>query len=164
MTKVKDVVLPGQEETFAQRRAKLKADHPRMVNPASNSPFDAPNRTPKNVASRAALKKLTKQLKKRVDQNWESKHNKAGRRNAMKMMDTVGLGDLKKKVKGLSPAEFSDLWNVSPFATNLSINYENLLKMMSDKDKPYISDQNKTETKEAEKWIEWAKRNRKSGS
>lgn len=148
-------VLP--EETVRQRMAKMTPDHPQMADPAVNSPYRPSERVSTNVASRAALEKFMDQMTKQLDPEYFDEHAAKGMTEAKQMLEVINEPRIAGMLDDLSPDQFELLWNYTPFATALSLNYENMLKLLSDKEVPWQSEVARTALRDAEAAIERVK-------
>jgi hypothetical protein len=141
---MKDIRLPGfagqQGETLGQRMAKMTPDHRQMGNVNVNAPFQPPNREEGTVSDRSRLAKLTADMRNRLEPGYFGKLIEDSKEQFRQMADLIDEPDLKGLTEGITDEQWAALWNYTPFATGVSILYENQLKLLSDKEKPYNSD------------------------
>lgn len=158
---IKDIKLPGAPgnpaaETIAQRRSKMTADRKLAGNPSVNDPFNPPARTPAGVKDRAALKKLTKDMKRKSERGWDDRELKRQIGEFSQMMKKVGDPELSKKIANLTTGQFFTLWNASNFATAVSTQYEQSQLMLRGKDQPYHEQLVRDAFSDAHRLVDWA--------
>lgn len=154
---VKDKVIPGTSETFGQRLAKMMPDHRQMA--ATDTPFKPPNRSPKNVADEKKLKKLTAQMRARVEKDYDAKVNRRNRNTTAKMIKEMGLGSSQfgKNVKTLTPKQFALAW-LSGLMDKLSLPYHIAKATLSPGQQAANDEVYATQLKSAEKLVEEIKK------
>lgn len=158
---IKDIKLPGAPgnpsvETIAQRRARMKADRVMAGNPTVNDPFEPPVRVPSGVKSREALKKLTRDAKRKSAKGWDDKELKRQIGEFAQMIKKVGDIELSKKVAGLTAGQFFTLWNGTNFANAVSQEYEQAQLALQDKDQPYHQQILTNAYEDAHRLVDWA--------
>lgn len=160
----KNIVLPGVEgqpgtETIGERRDKMRADRKMAGNPSVNDPYDTPIREPKNIANRKALKKLTREAKRKAANGWDDKELKRQIGEFTKMVSRIGDADLAASVKKLTPGQFRTLWNDTNFATAVSSQYEiTRTDLISEEDKPWHIQIIHDAFTDARRLVDWAKK------
>lgn len=158
----KNIVLPGVEgqpgtETIGERRDKMRSDRKMAGNPSVNDPYDTPVREPKNIANRKALKKLTREAKKKAEKGWDEKELKRQIGEFSKMVNRIGDADLAASVKKLTPGQFRTLWNDTNFATAVSSQYEiTRTDLISEEDKPWHIQIIHDAFTDARRLVDWA--------
>lgn len=153
---VADVHVPSQNMTVAERMAMMTPTHRHMADQAVNSPYDPPIRKPSNVASEKGLKRLIKDMQDRLKPSHANKLRSGAYGVLDEMSRTLNRSDIAAKAKELTPEQFDVLWNYTSFPDRLSLGYDQALKMLSGKDKPYTSQVLELAIDEAESMVEWA--------
>jgi hypothetical protein len=118
---IADIKVPGLGVTVAQRNANLPA---RAHGDIINRPYVDINRNPRNVVDLKALKKLTKDMRRKVSPSFLPGEIRKARRELSAMLKTIGSGEYADRAKGLTDNQFNILWNYTNFATNISLRYE----------------------------------------
>jgi len=160
----KNIRLPGRDgkpgtETIGERRDKMRADRKMAGNPSVNDPYDTPVREPKNIANRKALKKLTREAKKKAQSGWDDKELKRQIGEFSKMVSRIGDADLAASVKALTPGQFRTLWNDTNFATAVSSQYEIVrTDLISEEDKPWHIQIIHDAFTDARRLVDWARK------
>lgn len=113
---------PGGQQTVEQRDA-LMAGRPRMATDASNRPLSPVKRDPRDIASLKGLRKLTKQLERKVEAGAYERNVKKGRKQANQMLKQIGDANLTKQIRGLTDREFDFLFNFHGMANDLRTRY-----------------------------------------
>ncbi len=119
----KNLPGPGGQQTVAERDA-LMEGRPRMATDASNRPLSPINRDPRNIASLRGLRKLTKQLEKKIKPGTYERNVKQGRKQAAQMLKQIADAELTRQIKGLSDREFDFLFNFHGLANDLRTRYK----------------------------------------
>lgn len=159
LTTVKDTPLPGGTETIGQRRDKMRSDRKMAGNPSVTDPYEPPVRKPKNVASRHALKELTKEAKRKANKGWDDKELKRQIGEFSTMINRIGDADMASAVKKLSAAQFRTLWNDTNFATAISTEYEIVRgDLISEDDKPWHIKVIQDAFADANRLVSWAEK------
>lgn len=156
-SKVQDVFLPAVGQTIGERMAMITPAHRQLTNPAVNSPYRPAEMQPRNVASERALKRLIAQKENQLKPSYRKKQVNDARDQFGKMADVINRRDLAHAVSKLSDAQFEVLWNYTPFASAIGINYEVIQAMLSNKEKPYHSDSLRNAVATQKGLIEWAR-------
>lgn len=154
---VKDVYLPAVGQTIGERMSMITPAHRQLTNPAVNAPYRPAEIRSGNITSEKALKRLIAQKQKQLRPSHRKNLIKNARENFGKMADVINRRDLADAVKGLTDAQFEVLWNYTPFASAIGINYEVIQAMLSDKEKPYHSDALRNAVDSQKALINWAK-------
>lgn len=118
----KDLPGPGGQQTVAQRDA-LMAGRPRMATDASNRPLSPVNRDPRDIASLKGLRKLTRQLERKIRPGAYERNVKRGRTQANQMLKEIGDKNLTKQIRKLTDREFDFLFNFHGMANDLRTRY-----------------------------------------
>lgn len=155
--RVQDVFLPAVGQTIGERMAMITPAHRQLTNPAVNSPYRPAEMQPRNVRDERALKRLIAQKQKQLQPRYRKKLVDDARDQFGKMADIINRRDLAKAVSTLSDAQFEVLWNYTPFASAIGINYEVIQAMLSNKEKPYHSDSLRNAVATQKSLIEWAR-------
>lgn len=164
LAKHRDLKLPGRNgepgtETVGERRDKMRADRKMAGNPSVNDPYDTPISEPRNIANRKALKKLTREAKKKAEKGWDDKELKRQIGEFSKMVNRIGDADLAASVKKLTPGQFRTLWNDTNFATAVSSQYEiTRTDLISEQDKPWHIQIIHDAFTDARRLVDWAKK------
>lgn len=156
--KVADVFLPAVGQTLGERMAMITPAHRQLTNPAVNSPYRPAEMKPSNVASEQALIRLIAQKENQLKASYRKKLIDDARSQFAKMADVINRRDLAQDVSKLSDAQFEVLWNYTPFATAIGINYEVIQAMLSNNEKPYHSDSLRNAVASQKSLIEWARK------
>lgn len=119
---IKDILIPGGRVTIGDRQKIVTPDRPTAGNPAAN-PFVLVNRRPNAFTSEKALKKLTRDLEKKLKSDFLAKDLATDRRVARDMTKQMNRPDIQAKLDDLSDFHFNILWNFTKFATDLSRPY-----------------------------------------
>lgn len=154
--KVKDIPLPISGQTIGERMDAMTPEHRQAYNPAINAPYKPPTRKSKQIASEKALKKLTRQMKDRLDPRAEGRAARAARDQLKQMLDVINEPDLQAAVDKLTNGQFMTMWNYTQFATNISLNYDVKQRMMSGKEKPWYSEALKQAVRNSHALADWA--------
>jgi hypothetical protein len=156
---LKNVKLPGRPETVAQRRAQMIENRSRMAgNPSVNDPYAPRHRTSREFANREAVKKLTRDEKRKSQPGWDQKELKRQIGEFSQMTDFTGDTDLANAVKQLTPAQFKALWNATDFATAVSTQYELARLAVAGKDKPSHQKLQEDAFADARRLVQWARK------
>lgn len=163
LTTIGGIRLPGVDgkpgaETIRQRRDKMRSDRKLAGNPSTNDPFDVQRLTPNGIPSREALKKLTRDLKRKTVTGWDDKELKRQIGEFSKMVNKIGDKELAANVKKLTPGQFFALWNGTGFATAVSMQYEQTQALLQDKDKPWHAQLIHDAFEDARRLVDWAKK------
>lgn len=160
---VKDIRLPGVDnkpgsETIGQRRDKMRSDRKMAGNPSVNDPYDPKVRKSTDITSRTAVKKLTRDAKKKAAPGWEKKELKRQIGEFEKMIGRIGDADMAAAVKSLTPGQFRTLWNDTNFATAISTEYTIYQSKNVDKeDKAWYETVLSDSFADANRLVNWAK-------
>lgn len=119
----KNLPGPGGQQSVAERDA-LMEGRPRMATDASNRPLSPVKRDPRNVPSTKALRRLTKQLERKMAQGAYERNVKRGRKQANQMLKTIGDAELTKQIRKLTDREFDFLFNFHGLANDLRTRYK----------------------------------------
>jgi hypothetical protein len=137
----------------------MRSDRKLAGNPTVQDPYSPRERTPNMVASRAALKILTKEEKRKAKPGWDKKELNRQIGEFSRMAAAVGDTELEDAVKKLTPGQFRALWNDSNFATAMGIRYEQHQHgLVSAEDKPWHAQLIKDAFVDARREVDWAKR------
>lgn len=158
-----DVFLPMSGQTLGERMAATVPTHRQMGSPAVNSPYNPPARKPRNVGSEKALKRLMQNLRDRVKPEYRKRLVDEGRQQYGQMLDVIDQEDLRQAVNSLNDEQFFMLWNYTPFAGAISLNYEIAMKALSSKEQPFHSKQFEDQIGDARALVNWAKSVRLGG-
>lgn len=101
-----------------------KPSHPVTGNPASRAPHLPVNKSSKGIPNDRQLKKLIKDMQRKLNPEYSAKVNKRDRGAALKMLKTVGATDITKATRGMTAAQFSFMWNYTNFANIASFDYQ----------------------------------------
>lgn len=156
--KVQDVFLPAVGQTIGERMAMITPAHRQLTNPAVNAPYRPSEMQSRNVASERALKRLIAQKQNQLKASYRKKLVDDARSQFAKMADVINRRDLANDVSKLSDAQFEVLWNYTPFASAIGINYEVIQAMLSNKEKPYHSDSLRNAVASQKSLIDWARK------
>lgn len=138
LDKYRDIKIPKSNMTVGQRLAMMTPDHPRMGGSvAVHSPYEPINRKPTAAASAKAVRRLIRDMKNRLKPDYFDRNAESGRDVANKMLALFHRPDLNDKLNALTNKQFSFLWNLTGFATALSLGYEGALSQLSDDEKPW---------------------------
>jgi hypothetical protein len=154
--RIKNVELPSGE-SIAQRLAKMDALHKHMHNTAVNTIFDPHVRKSADIASRAALRKLTKTMKQNTTPAAIRRKVKDARKQFAQMMDVVNMPELFDATKKLTNDQFIALWNHTAFAGAVSLSYLAAMKMNTPKEESWGTEMLRQQMGDAMDLIEWAK-------
>lgn len=160
---VKDVFLPAVGQTLGERMAMITPAHRQLTNPAVNAPYRPAEVQSRNVSSEKALRRLIAQKQNQLKVSYRKKLIDDARSQFSKMADIINRRDLADDVANLSDAQFEVLWNYTPFASAIGINYEVIQAMLSNKEKPYHSDSLRNAVASQKSLIEWAKQTNLDG-
>lgn len=121
-----DMVVPGSTMTVGQRDAEIRARRSMrgMNSDASNRPLEPVRRDSKAIRGEKALRKITRDMQKRLDPKFYAKAMKAARSQAATMVNGIGSPELKKFVDNLKDDEFDFLWFYGKLAHDLSARYD----------------------------------------
>ena len=155
---VKDIVTSSGTETIGQRRDKMRSDRKLAGNPTVNDPYSPRVRDSKNIANRKALKKLTKDEKRRAEKGWADKELNRQIGEFGKIMGQIGDPKMEDAVRSLTPGQFRVLWNDSNFPTALTQKYEINQMLVAGKDKPWFAEVLENAFADIWKEIDWAKK------
>jgi len=155
--RVQDVFLPTVGQTIGERMDMITPVHRQLTNPAVNAPFRPAEMKPGNVSSERALQRLIRQKQNQLRAGYRKKLVNDAREQFAKMADIINRRDLVADVRKLSDAQFEVLWNYTPFATAIGINYEVIQAMLSNREKPYHSDSLRNAVASQKSLIDWAK-------
>jgi hypothetical protein len=154
---INSITLPSGV-TIEQRDAMLRPRHPHLANPAVNGPREI-ERESTAVSGKASLRQLTDKMRERLDPDYFDKLNESGVETFEKMAEVVGDDSLAQQVRGLSAQQFEVLWNWTPFATAMSLQYELAMKELSPRDKEtWAGTVLDNAVREAKEYVEWARR------
>lgn len=154
---VENVYLPAVGQTIGERMAMITPIHRQLTNPAVNSPYRPGERSSKNIPSEKALKRLIAEKQQQLRPNYRKRLINDARSQFGKMAMTINRRDLADDIAKLSDAQFEILWNYTPFASAISIEYEVIQAMLSNKEKPYHSDSLRNAVASQKSLIDWAK-------
>lgn len=155
--RIKDIKLPGRPETVGQRRDQMRSDRKTAGNPSVTDPFDPKQRESKQVASRTALKKLTKDEKRKSARGWDDRELKRQIGEFTQIATTTGDKALQDAVKKLTPGQFKALWTGTGFATAISTQYELARLRIAGKDRPEDEELQEDAFADARRLVEWAR-------
>ncbi len=155
--KVKDVFLPTVGQTIGERMDMITPVHRQLTNPSVNAPYRPAEMRPGNVSSERALQLLIRQKRNQLRKSYRKRLIDDAREQFAKMADTINRRDLVGDVMKLSDKRFEILWNYTPFATAISIEYEVMKAMLSNKEKPYHSDSLRNALASQKSLIDWAR-------
>jgi biotin operon repressor len=150
------IVLPSGE-TVAARQAKMKADHARMGNPSVQGPHQSITRQPFNVKNREALKKLTRDAKRKMKPEYDKAENKRQRAEVNQILDTIKNDQLRKDIDSLSNDQFNILWNYTNFPDALTTMYEMMQLVAQGRSQSYFEDVTSKKFEQAKKLLAEAK-------
>lgn len=121
-----DMVIPGSTMTVQERDEDIRNRRSKrgMSSDASNRPLERVDRQSTNMRSERAVRKLTRDLERRMNPTFYKKAMSAARKQANTMASGVGSPELKKFVGGLSDEEFDFLWFYGKLAHDLSARYD----------------------------------------
>lgn len=156
--RVKDVFLPAVGQTIGERMAMITPAHRQLTNPSVNAPYRPAEMQPRNVASQKALERLVAQKENQLRPSYRKQLINDARSQFAKMADVINRRDLARDVSKLSDAQFEVLWNYTPFASAIGINYEVIQAMLSNKEKPFHSDSLRNAVASQKSLIEWARK------
>ena len=139
---IKDVSIQvgNTSMTVGERAAKMRADHPLAGNPSVKAPHNAVVREPFNIKNRAALKKLTKDAKRKMDPEYDKSELKRQQAEMRQILDAIKSPKLDADIKKLTGQQFNLLWNWTPFADAASTWYEMVQKLVAGEDEPWHYD------------------------
>jgi hypothetical protein len=132
--RIADVFIPNTNETIRQRMEKVTPDRRQMANPTVNTPYKPPNRKPTNVRDKKALDKLTKDMRNRLNKDYDAKQLKASRDTWVKAAAVLNDPELSNAVSQLTPMQFGVLWGYTNFADITFLEYHLLKGLNLDKD------------------------------
>lgn len=155
--RVQDVFLPAVGQTIGERMAMITPAHRQLTNPAVNSPYRPAEMKPRNVANERALKRLISQKENQLRPSYRKRLVNDARNQFAQMADVINRRDLARDVSKLTDAQFEVLWNYTPFASAIGINYEVIMAMLSNKEKPFHSDSLRNAVATQKGLIEWAR-------
>lgn len=155
---IRDIKLPGRKETVGQRRGQMIENRRRMAgNPSVNDPYDPPVRQSTNIANRKALKKLTKDEKRKSERGWDQRELKRQIGEYAQIVDAAGDAGGSLSIKELTPGQFKALWNGTEFATEVSTRYEIHQLLVAGKDRPEHQKILDDAFANAKRLVQWAK-------
>lgn len=157
LDKVRDVKLPGRKETVGQRRGQMVENRRRMAgNPSVNDPYDPPARDSTGIKDRKALKKLTKDEKRKSTKGWDDRELKRQIGEYDQIVRSAGDAGGALSVKHLTPGQFKALWNATNFADQVSTRYELAQLWIAGKDRPEDREIVDNAFADAKRLIDWA--------
>jgi len=155
---IKDIMGSSGTETLGQRREKMRSDRKLAGNPTVQDPYSPRVRDPKNIANRQALKKLTKDEKRRSERGWEDRELNRQIGEFGQMISRIADPDMESAVRALTPGQFRVLWNDTNFPTALGQKYEIKQLLVAGKDKPWFAEVLDNAFADIWKEINWAKK------
>lgn len=117
---IANIFIPTSGMTIAQRDATIIPDKLSAQGATVNRPYTVIDRKPTNIKNAEALRKLTKDMEKKVSGSFLPQQIKNGREQLNQMLTTIGNPELQKKANSLTDAQFNVLWNYTNFASNVS--------------------------------------------
>jgi hypothetical protein len=126
-------------------------------NPAVNDPYDPRERESTDIASRKALKTLTRDEKRKAQPGWDNKELKRQIGEYGRIVEAAGDAAGALSIKELTPGQFKALWNATSFATEVSTRYEIHQLMTAGKDKPSHAKLLDDAFANAKRLVDWAK-------
>lgn len=159
--KVGHVKLPVGDETIIDRLERMTPKHKRMGNRTVNVPYAPLDTKPKNIESEKGLAKLIARMDKRLGESYIRDEVKLARRSASKILGRLGEKELRRDVNKLTDAQFYTLWNMSTFAVDITIPYEDYKKDLEGQNKPkyHSAAMEDSSLREAKRLVGWAKSN-----
>jgi len=154
--RIKGVELPSGE-TIAQRLAKMDVLHKQMHNPTVNTIFDPHTRQSGDITSRAAMRKLTKAMKRDASPTAIRRKVKQAREQFSAMMDVINMPELFEATKKLTNDQFVALWNHTAFAGAVALSYTAAMKMFTPKEESWGTEMLRQQMGDAMELITWAK-------
>ena len=154
--RLKATKLPSGE-TIAERMAKMTPTHKVMRGQAVNSLFDPHTRESKDVASRAALKKLLKTMKQNAKPSTMNKKIKMAKHQFSEMMNVVNMPELYEAARNLTNDQFTALWNYTSFAGAISLAYLSAQTLLSPKQSSWGVEMLRQQMNDAMEMVSWAK-------
>jgi len=152
---VKDIKLPNQDQTLGEWLEGTKPKHRSAAQLATNTPQEI-KRSPRQIGSAGALKKLIKDLKNKNSPGYAKRQLDDARAQYRKMAQRINNPGLSAATDKLTDEQFSVLWNYTNFATAVSLDYDAALKMMSNKEAPWHSQILEDQVKDAYQLASWA--------
>lgn len=157
LDRYKDVYIPASGQTVGERIAMTTPTHRHMTDTGVNRPLPI-DRKPEQIASRKALQKMVRDLKKKGTKTWVRREIKRGQDELTKMLDVVGSDPLMKAIGKLTPDQFNIVWNYTNFATRASLVYEvEQRKLKGGNPSAFLDDTYDTQLKEMMDIVSWAK-------
>ena len=146
-------------ETIGERMAKMTPDRREMRGSSVNSPYDPVVRDPFRVKGIEALRKLTEAAEKRLRDSQTGKDLKDAREQFSKMKAYIGKDDpIFKDIDSLTDDQFSVLWFFTPFADQVSMEY-NILQLLNEgKGKAFAAPTISNARDTYSELIDWAKK------
>lgn len=150
------VELPSGEP-IESRMVRMTPRHRQMYNPAVNSPYDPPVRRSQSIVSERGLDKLIAEMEARLSGDYDKKRLDDGREQFKQMADRIGDDSLKDKVDSLNDEQWELLWNYTPFATDMSMDYQITKLMYEEKDQAWHHGVLQGVRHEYNQLLDWAK-------
>ena len=154
--RVKDIKLPSGE-SISERMAKMDVLHKHMHNPVVNQFYEPHNRVSQQVASRGALEKLQRDLKRKSSPRNQKAMVKQAKAQLEKMLSVVNSPDISRAVNSLSHNQFVALWNYTSFASAIAMSYDSAQKMLTPREESWGHEKIRQQSNDALELIEWAK-------
>lgn len=141
--------------TIGQREAAMRDTlFPRTANSASNNPLQVIQRIPKQIESRKALERLTKDMQRKVGQASIDEFVKRSRVEARSLMKyRVGLAE---RFDQLTDKQFHIIWAYSGVAMELSQDYENIMNARNGDEKRPDKETYDSNNESINQLLDWA--------
>src|SRR5699024_8847280 len=120
----RDIDLGPSGMTVGQRMEMMTPKFPYMQDRAVNTPYTPLNRRSSNIGSERALRRLTEDMKSRLEDSYSTQRIKAGREQFEEMSKLLDAPGLARRVRNLSDAQFEVMWDFTGFATAASLGYQ----------------------------------------
>lgn len=111
------------DRSLGEQLAAMRPKYP-VANSASNSAYDPKATKPNQVTSEKSLKKLEKNMDKKLSPAYLARARRDARKQFGQMVDMIGDQELRDKVGKLSDTQFDILWHMTKFSEATSLVYE----------------------------------------
>lgn len=153
---IKDLKLPGQDETIEQRDAKFRdAKRKRTYGDTAHRPYFKADVNAVGVNGEEVLNQLAKDFKRRTTSAYLKKEIAKGRYQLMEMLKSTGDTEIMEMVSGLNDRQFDVVWNYTNLANLASTNYENIQDAATKREQDFRDKQSENSSEDIAKIIEW---------
>lgn len=124
------VMLPGSNQSIGERAQMFF----RPNSSGGENSLDPYSRKTTGITSQKAMNTLIRDMRKRVDPNFESRLDQKRRKNFRKMLGQFNRPDIARELRKLTPQEFRILWENDRVIQDLAEEYTIAKDLMTDDD------------------------------